>query len=206
QLGNNGREMLNTISINVDRITQLTDDLVGLVNAEREKSENEEFELGDILSEVRQRALERYQGEVLICGDLPLLLGDKARLTLVFDHLVENGLKFNQHSVPCVEFSVLDMGIEYRIDVTDNGIGIPPNQYENIFALFAKLHPDEMYSGSGTGLNIARRIVADHRGRIDVSAVEGGGSRFSIFLPKDGSRLTSPGFRITGDGKIEPVR
>jgi len=206
KLGDNGREMLNTISVNVGRITQLTDDLVSLVNAEREKAENEEFELGDILGDVRQRALERYQGEVLLCGDLPVLLGDKARLTLVFDHLVENGLKFNQHTVPCVEFSVLDTGIEYRLDVTDNGIGIPPSEHENIFALFAKLHPNEVYPGSGTGLNIARRIVADHRGRIDVSSVDGGGTRFSIFLPKDGSRLTSPGFRITGDGKIEPVR
>ena len=205
-LGAEGGEMLETISTNAKRITQLNDDLVSLVNAERDKAENEEFEFGDILADVRERALKRYKGEVLLQGDFPLIMGDKARLTLVFDHLVENGLKFNRHAVPCVEISVLDLGLEYRIDATDNGIGVPSEERENIFALFARLNEDGEFPGNGTGLNISRRIVADHRGRIEVEGSEGGGTRFSVFLPKDGSRLTSPGFRITGDGKIESVR
>lgn len=205
-LGAEGGEMLETISTNAKRITQLNDDLVSLVNAERDKAENEEFEFGDILADVRERALKRYKGEVLLQGDFPLIMGDKARLTLVFDHLVENGLKFNRHAVPCVEISVLDLGLEYRIDATDNGIGVPSEEREKIFALFARLNEDGEFPGNGTGLNISRRIVADHRGRIEVEGSEGGGTRFSVFLPKDGSRLTSPGFRITGDGKIESVR
>ena len=123
-----------------------------------------------------------------------------------FEHLIENGLKFNQHAVPCVEVSSHDLGFEYRIDFSDNGIGIPTSEHEKVFDLFYRLNPPEDYAGSGTGLNIARRIVADHRGRIQVESIAGGGTRVSVHLPKDGSRLTSPGFRVTSDGRIEPVR
>ena len=205
-LGENGREMLGTIKINVERITQLTDDLVGLVNAERARSDNEQFNVAEALEEVRNRMLQRHQGEILLCGGLPTVHADRKRLTLVFEHLIENGLKFNQHAVPCVEVACHDLDFEYRIDFTDNGIGIPMQEHEKVFELFYRLNPPEDYAGSGTGLNIARRIIADHRGRIDVESIVGGGTRLSVYLPKDGSRLTSPGFRVTTDGGIEHVR
>ena len=206
QLGESGQEMLSTINVNVERITQLTDDLVGLVHSDRDKADNEHFELSEVLDDVRERALKRQNGEMLVCGDMPIILGDRARLTLVFDHLAENGLKFNRHAVPCVEVSYGDDGLEHRIEFTDNGIGIPAADSERVFELFSRLNPQDEFPGSGTGLNIARRIVADHRGRISVEAIDSGGTRISVHLPKDGSRLTSPGFRITDAGEIEPVR
>ena len=108
--------------------------------------------------------------------------------------------------MPTAELSCRDDGLHWRIEVSDNGIGIDPSDHERIFELFERVHSQDEFPGSGTGLNIARRIVADHRGRIEVAEMGGGGTTFSVFLPKDGSRLTSPGFRLTPDGRVEPVR
>ncbi len=205
-LGDSGLEMLSTITINVERIDQLANDLVGLVESGRDRAENVTFDLNGLFAEARERVLERREGEVLIRGNMPDLSGDRSRLLLVFEHLVDNGLKFNRHAVPTVELSCRDDGVHWSIDISDNGIGIDPKEHERIFELFQRLHPQEDFAGSGTGLNIARRIVADHRGHINVAPVDGGGTTFTVQLPKDGSRLTSPGFRLTSDGRVEPVR
>ena len=205
-LGQSGGEMLSTITVNLERINQLSDDLINLVKVERDRNASETFELQAMLMDIREQVLGRHDGEILICGEMPMLQGDRARLTLLFQHLADNALKFNQHSVPCVEISCHNEGVEYRIDFVDNGIGVPDKDTERIFELFSRLNDEDEYEGSGTGLNIARRIVADHRGRIEVSSVQGGGTRFSVYLPRDGGRLTSPGFRIGSDGKIEHVR
>ena len=108
------------------------------------------------------------------------------------------------YAVPTVELA--QTTVYTGIEASDNGIGIDPSEHERIFGLFERLHSPDEFPGSGTGLNIARRIVADHRGRIEVSGTSGGGTTFAVLLPKDGSRLTSPGFRLTPDGRVEPVR
>ena len=110
----------------------------------------------------------------------------RARLALVFTHLIENGLKFNRYHRPCVEVSHLEDGSYWRIDITDNGIGIDPSEHEKIFELFYRIHDPDQFPGSGTGLNIARRIIADHRGTIKVTPSPDGGTRLqSIWMARD---------------------
>ena len=197
RLGSEGLEMLSSIRTNVDQINQLADDLTALVESERTKADNTLFDLQNTLEQARLNVLEKQPGEVLICGGLPHILGDEARLKMVFDNIIDNGLKFNRHAVACVEISCHDEGNFWRIDFTDNGIGIDPTYRERIFELFFRIEAAAAFSGNGTGLNIALRIVEDHRGRIEVHDAEGGGTRVSMHLPKDGSRLTVPGFRLS---------
>ena len=104
--------------------------------------------------EVREQVLGRHDGEILICGDMPIIQGDRARLTLLFQHLADNALKFNRHSVPCVEISCQDNGMEYRLDFVDNGIGVPSADSERILELFSKLNDDDEFEGSGTVLTL----------------------------------------------------
>lgn len=76
-----------------------------------------------------------------------------------------------------------------RVSVRDSGCGIRPENLQRVFEPFFTTKP----SGTGTGLGLAicRKIVEDHRGRIDVSSRVGDGSTFSIFLPLDGREETS---------------
>jgi two-component system, NtrC family, sensor kinase len=63
--------------------------------------------------------------------------------------------------------------------VTDNGRGIPAENLPNIFRPFFTTKGD----GTGLGLSLARRIVEDHQGHIDVSSVVGQGTTFAVVLP-----------------------
>ena len=65
------------------------------------------------------------------------------------------------------------------VEVTDNGRGIAPDQLPNIFRPFYTTKGD----GTGLGLSLARRIVEDHQGRIDVTSTVGKGTTFAVVLP-----------------------
>jgi signal transduction histidine kinase len=63
--------------------------------------------------------------------------------------------------------------------VTDNGRGISPQNLPNIFRPFHTTKGN----GTGLGLSLARRIVGDHQGRIEVTSAVGQGSQFTVLLP-----------------------
>jgi signal transduction histidine kinase len=65
------------------------------------------------------------------------------------------------------------------VEVADNGRGIAPDHLPNIFRPFYTTKGD----GTGLGLSLARRIVEDHHGRIDVSSALGKGTTFAVVLP-----------------------
>ncbi len=67
-----------------------------------------------------------------------------------------------------------------RIDITDTGVGMPPEVQQNIFLPFFTTKPD----GTGLGLAVSRKIVEDHGGEMQVQSAVGIGTTFSIFLPR----------------------
>ncbi len=193
RLDDEGNDLVRSIIGNVNRINQLADDLIGLVEHERERSASTRFDMGELLREARDRALERYPGEVVLPPGLPEVYADRQRLLLVFVNLVTNGLKFNESRPPRVEVRYEDLGVYWEFKVIDNGIGIDPRYHQQIFELFGRLHHQGQFAGSGTGLNLARRIIEEHRGTLSVDSAPGTGSTFIVSLPKDPALLTSPG-------------
>jgi signal transduction histidine kinase len=70
-----------------------------------------------------------------------------------------------------------------RIDVSDNGPGIPPEYHQDIFQEFLQVQQDAQSQGMGLGLAIARRLTEAHGGKIWVESKLGEGSTFSVLLP-----------------------
>ncbi len=70
-----------------------------------------------------------------------------------------------------------------RITVEDNGIGFDPRHQERIFGIFQRLHPREVYEGTGIGLAICRKIAEHHGGKITAQGNPDQGSTFEVLLP-----------------------
>lgn len=208
-LDEDGLEMLGSIAVNVDRINRLADDLIGLVETEREPGQPTSFDVAELLEEAREAVLARHPGEVLIEGDLPAMTGDRARLLLVFDNLIDNGLKFNRAETPQVIIRGSDAMLSWRFEVIDNGIGIEPRFRDRVFDLFTRLNHQDEFSGNGTGLNLARRIVEEHRGQLLLTENPDGGCVFTVILPKESEALTEPSisaWRLPGESAdLDPI-
>ena len=196
-LGEDGAGLVHGVLNNVHRIEQFTDDIARLVQREKDRGEASKFDFRTLLDDVCIRVLPRYPtGTVEFDGDLPQLHADRAQLLMLFDNLIDNGLKFSASPRPTVTIRVDSDALDWRIAVRDNGIGIDPDQRAGIFELFGRLHRQTEYPGTGTGLTLARRIVEDHRGTISVESALGEGSAFIVTLPKQPQMLTLPGIRI----------
>ncbi len=126
--------------------------------------------------------IEENEAEV-VYDDLPLVNGDSAQLSQLFQNLIENAVKFRREDAPQIRI-VADRSHQlWTIEVHDNGIGFDPEQAERIFGVFRRLHGYGQYPGTGIGLAICKRIVERHGGRIEASATIGAGSTFRFTLP-----------------------
>ncbi|SDE49565.1 sensor histidine kinase [Paraburkholderia lycopersici] len=117
-------------------------------------------------------------------GPLPAVRAIPPQLSLLFQNLVGNAVKFRRKEGP-VEIRVLaePCGEGWLFRVEDNGIGIDAQYFERIFLIFQRLHTRRDYPGTGIGLALCKRIVERHGGRIWVESEPGQGTTFFFTLP-----------------------
>jgi signal transduction histidine kinase len=136
----------------------------------------------------RELALEKG-GQVEVRGELqqglrPMWV-DGPRLTQAVINLVANAVKFCDRGVVRVRFSkiVRDQMEGVRIDVEDQGRGIPEKELNQIFDAFRQPIRSRRHGGLGLGLTMTRALVELHNGRIDVESSPEHGSVFTLWLP-----------------------
>ncbi|MFI5750950.1 CHASE3 domain-containing protein [Streptomyces sp. NPDC051644] len=116
-------------------------------------------------------------------GPLPELTGDATTLSMVWQNLIGNAVKFRRPDVPCrITVGCVREGDDWHFWVADNGIGIAPESAQKVFVIFQRLHGREQYEGTGIGLALCRKIVEFHGGRIwlEPEATEGTCIRFTL--------------------------
>jgi signal transduction histidine kinase len=115
--------------------------------------------------------------------NLPQVLGNRALLSQLFQNLIANALKFNDKAERRVWVRYKEMPEMHQITVEDNGIGIDEAFKSKVFQIFHRLEKNK-YKGTGLGLAICQKVVARHRGKIELESVLGEGTRFLVYLPK----------------------
>lgn len=116
---------------------------------------------------------------------LPLVQAISTQLTLLFQNLIANAIKFrNKAHAPRIRIGAVPIGDQWRFSVTDNGIGIAEQYFDRIFVIFQRLHTRREYPGTGLGLALCKRIVEHHGGRIWVESTPGEGTTFFFTLAR----------------------
>ncbi len=113
---------------------------------------------------------------------LPEFSIDESQFAQVFEHLVENSLKYRGSEAPRIVISATETDDGFVLIVRDNGLGIPAEFRQQVFAPFKRLHGREI-PGTGLGLSICKKIVEAHDGTIWLEENDDAGTAVKINLP-----------------------
>ncbi len=127
-------------------------------------------------------------------GNLPVVKGIPFLIQQLLINLLRNSLKFSKaDTIPHITITFGEIAASpikpvsadqfYKIDISDNGIGIEPQYQDTIFKVFTRLHKQSEYNGSGVGLALCRKIMKSHNGHITVESTHGNGATFSLYFP-----------------------
>ena len=121
----------------------------------------------------------------IIVDDIPIITGQKAEIEMLFQHLINNAIKFSPpETPPIIRISVSEKNDCWQFAVKDNGIGIEEAYLNKIFGMFQRLLPREKYEGNGIGLSHCKKIVHLHGGTIWVESKLNQGSIFYFTIPR----------------------
>jgi len=185
-------ELLEGIIQESDRLARLVDDLLDASRLQAGGIPFHDVKDVDIPFIVR-RVVERYRSQtdqhslrVDVSRDFPLVQGDPQRLEQVIDNLVSNAIKYSPRG-GVIDIRGKSNAAEVILTVSDEGVGIAPDEQERIFDRFYRVEGPETraVSGTGLGLYITRAIVEAHGGRCWVNSTPGQGATFFVALPRE---------------------
>jgi signal transduction histidine kinase len=178
-----GLETLSTDALHgIDQISEI---ILNLKNFSRlDRSKVSRFDLNEGLEStlIIARNMVKHKTVHRKLSEIPLIECSPSQVNQVFLNLITNAAQAtdDQTGEITVATSVAPNG-QVRVDIGDNGHGIPENVMSKIFDPF--FTTKDVGEGTGLGLSIAYKIVQEHGGRIEVKSKVGQGTIFSVFLP-----------------------
>jgi len=186
------QEFLGIIVKESERLTRLINQMldVAKMDAGHIAWDNQTVDLDSVLDDAvnATRQLCKDRGVELRVERAPqplMLQGDTDRLTQVFINLLSNAVKFCRDEQGRVAMRLLQREDQARIEIEDNGPGIPAEHLERIFERFHQISDQQAGKPKGTGLGLAisKRIVEHHHGHIWAESQWGQGACFIVELP-----------------------
>jgi signal transduction histidine kinase len=168
KLDDRGRQYIDFAVDGAKRMQVLINDLLTFSRVGR-------LERGDQTTDMRvclDRALYNLAqlredtGAEVTADELPELPGDQTQFTQLLQNLIGNAIKFHGDDPPRVHIGAHRDGDVWEFSCSDNGIGIDAKYADRIFLIFQRLHPQDVYTGTGIGLAMCKKIVEHHGGRI----------------------------------------
>jgi PAS domain S-box-containing protein len=142
--------------------------------------------LKNIIEFLETRASQKQQSLTLECPEPPIpeLTADPIAIESIFGNLVTNAINYTQEGGEIIV--TVDMaGINVRVRIKDNGLGIADKYLDKIFDRFYRVKDDKTryITGTGLGLPIVKGLLDSMGGLIDVESEPGKGSLFTVLLP-----------------------
>ena len=113
---------------------------------------------------------------------LPTVVADQVMLRQVFQNLISNSIKYRSGETPRIHIAAKKNAEGWLFSVSDNGVGIDPQDAERVFGMFKRLHGPEI-PGAGIGLALCKKVVERLSGRMWVESETGQGATFKFTIP-----------------------
>ena len=183
--------LLRMIEQESEHLAQIVDQLLVTAQIDRGRLRMEERDCdiaelcASVIEAAEARKPESIQLKLVAPKSSPPLKCDPPKLKQVLVNLVENAIKYSPEGGR-IEVRIADTPDRLRIDVQDEGLGIPPSEQARIFEKFYRLDAEMTrgVGGSGLGLYISREIVEQMGGLLSVRSRRGSGSTFTVTLPR----------------------
>jgi len=185
KLDNEAVMMLEFMFSSAKRFENIVGSLKEYTKADGGKLHIETVDLNKVVADVLNelKVLTTATQAKIKVGDMPVIETDKAKLKLVFQHVIDNALKYRGGNKPDVTINCKKSGSNYTISITDNGMGISPHQHERILQPFERLHSKFEIEGMGLGLPVSQKILKRLGGTLKLESAEGKGTTVVIKLP-----------------------
>ncbi|TDD46853.1 HAMP domain-containing sensor histidine kinase [Nonomuraea terrae] len=191
ELDDRARQYIHYAVDGAKRMQLLINDLLDFSRVGRVTGGRSPTETGAVLD----RALDNLSAAIddtsatVTRDELPQVDGNPTQLTQLFQNLIENAIKFRSEEPPRIHIGARRAGDMWEFSCSDNGIGVEPKYADRIFLIFQRLHPREVYPGTGIGLALCRKIVEYHGGQLWLDGeAESRGATFRWTLPAAGDR------------------
>jgi PAS domain S-box-containing protein len=197
-LGEDGKRRLDRIQYLCHRLESLVDDLLYFSRLGRQELAIQRVSLSYLVEDIKtlmEGTLEKEHVNIVIDPSLGEVICDVPRITEVLRNLIVNAIKYNDK--PHKEITIGESETKNpngklvrAIYVKDNGIGIDPQFYEDVFRIFKRLnHEDDDTKGTGVGLTFVKKIIDRHHGQIWLTSELGQGTTFyfTLNLNEDGA-------------------
>lgn len=182
-------EQLSSFRDEVLRLRRMVEDLETLASAEAAglRLDRRSVDLAELAGEVAEGFRPNFaaSGVGLVTRlDRATVAGDPDRLAQVMTNLLTNAMKFTPAGGRVtVATGSADHGSSARLEVTDTGIGIPPDELPRVFERFWRGRRAGRVAGSGIGLAVVTELVRAHGGSIEARSDPGLGTSFVVTLP-----------------------
>ncbi len=184
-------KMLNTVAAQVERAGTTVANLLDFTR--RDESSFEEIAINDVLTRTanllgNEFTLNNIKLDMHLGNNLPRVMGSAHNLQQVFLNLFLNAIQAMPDGGTLAVVSRVE-NEKIKIDVSDTGVGIPPENLDNIFDPF--FTTKEVGKGTGLGLSVSYGIIEKHHGQVVVHSEVGRGTTFSITLPPAGTVVST---------------
>ena len=164
-LGEGGKEIINLIRENVEKMDTLIQGILEYSTIGKAENKLYNVDLNILIDDLIATLDNPKEVNISIPEKLPIINGDQYRLDLLFFHLIQNAINFNNKKENAfVEINCEDDKSFWVFSIKDNGKGIEERFFDKIFVAFQKLEND--FKSTGIGLSIVKKIVEAYNGKI----------------------------------------
>jgi signal transduction histidine kinase len=178
------KEHLRLLKSRAARMDRLISGLLELARVGRSRQKPERVDVTELVHETIELASPPDGTRIMMIGEMPMLVTERAALQQVFLHLILNALQHAGRDDVVVRISAVDRGDEWELAITDNGAGIAPEHHARVWQLFQTLQSRDVVETTGIGLAIVRKQVEGNGGRAWIDPATEPGTTVRFTWPK----------------------